>query len=294
MKRILVTGGDGLLAHALAKAVPKDVELIRLGKTEFDVTESDGMARVLDRLRPAVVINTAAYNAVDRCEVERDLSWAINAAGPERLARLCAERGIRLVHYGTDYVFDGKKLAPYTEDDAPNPLNHYAAGKLAGERAVLAASSNHLVLRTSWLFGANPARPQRSYVHAILRQALDHKPIRATTDQVSVPTFAGDLARWTFEFVERRATGLFHAVSGDGLSRFDWTKEILAAAHKAGLLSSAPSVEPVTTAFFNPAIRRSAYSVMSNAKASVFLGRALGSWRGGLGWLLHNPLWPGG
>lgn len=289
---VLVTGSDGLLAQAIKALEPAGFALCFLPRSEFDLQNPEQMGRQLDALKPAFVVNTAAYNLVDKCEVERDLSWAINATGPEQLARLCTSRGIRLAHYGTDYVFDGAQQVPYTELDQPNAINHYAAGKLAGEKAVLAAGEGHLVLRTSWLFGTNPIRPQRSFVHAIVRQALDGKPIRATTDQQAVPTYVGDLAAWTFELLRRQASGLYHAVNDEGLSRFHWTKEILAAAKQLGVIDEVPSVEPVTTAFFNSTIRRSTYSLLDNGKLTALLGHPLGSWREGMASMLQQPLWP--
>ena len=114
MEHILVTGGDGLLAHALREVAPRDFEISCPRHADFDLTAPDAMARWLAEFRPDIVINTAAYNLVDRCEVERDLSWAVNAIGPRQLAELCARNGIRLVHYGTDYVFDGEKKSPYS------------------------------------------------------------------------------------------------------------------------------------------------------------------------------------
>src|SRR5579859_4726054 len=137
MKRVVVTGGNGLLAYQLKKLAPADSDFHFPGHAEFDLTNPDLMTRALAELRPHLVINTAAYNLVDRCENERDLSWSVNAAGPQKLAELCAAMNIRLVHYSTDYVFDGAKKSPYVETDPANPLNHYAAGKFAGEQAVL-------------------------------------------------------------------------------------------------------------------------------------------------------------
>ncbi|MCD6052200.1 MAG: dTDP-4-dehydrorhamnose reductase [Verrucomicrobia bacterium] len=291
-KKVLITGADGLLAQAMKALNPSGFTLVFRSRSEFDLQNPGQMAGQLDALQPALVINTAAYNLVDKCEVERDLSWAINATGPQALAGLCAQRGIQLIHYGTDYIFDGAQRVPYTEADQPNAINHYAAGKLAGEQAVLAASPHHLVLRTSWLFGINPIRSQRSYIHAIVRQALDGKPIRATTDQQAAPTYVGDLAAWTFELAAKPTGGLYHAVNDGGLSRFDWTKEILAAAQTAGLISAVPPVEPVTTAFFNSTIRRSTYSWLSNAKLTASLGHPLGSWKTGMDAMLRQPLWP--
>jgi len=227
------------------------------------------------------VINTAAYNLVDRCEQERDLSWAVNATGPALLAGLCRERGIPLVHFGTDYVFDGAKKSPYVESDAPRPLNHYGAGKLAGERAVLEASPRNLVLRTSWVFGPHPTQ-KKTFVHTILKAAAEGRALKATTDQASVPTFATDLADWTVELLKSGAGGLFHAVNDEGVSRFDWARVILDEAARAGIIAAIPPVEPVLSSFFSATMRRPGYTMMSNRKLSEHLGRTVGSWRPGM------------
>jgi dTDP-4-dehydrorhamnose reductase len=279
--RILVTGGDGLLAYALRTLAPVDCEMTFLSRADFDLTASAQMRQQLKTLRPEVVVNTAAYNLVERCEQERDLSWAINATGPETLAKLCAEKSARLVHYGTDYVFDGAKGSPYVETDAPNPLNHYGAGKLAGEQAVLAASSKHLVLRTSWVFGSHPTQT-KSYVHSVLRAARAGNNLKATTDQASAPTFSEDLASWTLELVKKDGNGLFHAVNDEGVSRFDWTRTILEEAAQLNLISGGILAEPVTSDFFKSTMRRPKNSILSNGKLAALLGRPAGSWRLGL------------
>ena len=281
MQKILVTGGDGLLAHQLKHIAPGDFEFHFLGRAEFDLLNSDLMAQRLSELQPQVVINTAAYNLVDRCETERELSWAVNATAPQQLAELCAGKKTRLVHYGTDYVFDGAKKSPYLETDTPNPLNHYAAGKFAGEQAVLRASPKNLALRTSWVFDWHPTQ-MKTFVHTVLKAAREGRALKSTTDQVSAPTFATDLAQWTLELVRSGAGGLFHAVNDEGVSRFDWTKIILEESVGAKLVSSAPPVEPVLSSFFNSAMRRPDYTVLSNTKLSKLLGHELGSWRGGL------------
>ena len=281
MKHILVTGGGGLLAHQLKTIAPRDFEFSFLGHAEFDLLDSKLMAQRLTELRPQVVINTAAYNLVDRCETERELSWAVNASAPQQLAGLCAQQGIQLVHYGTDYVFDGAKKSPYLETDAPNPLNHYAAGKFAGEQAVLKASPKHLVLRTSWVFDWHPTQA-KTFVHTVLKAAREGRPLKSTTDQVSVPTFASDLAQWTLELVRNGAGGLFHAVNDEGVSRFDWAKIILEEAVRANLINAAPPVEPVLSSFFSSTMRRPDYTVMGNEKLAKRLGRPVGSWRSGL------------
>jgi dTDP-4-dehydrorhamnose reductase len=279
--KILVTGGDGLLAHALSRLSPQDYELIFVSRRDFDLTNSGQMEQQVDHFSPQAVINTAAYNLVDRCEIERDLSWAANVSGPETLATICAMRAIPLVHFGTDYVFDGAKKTPYRETDATNPLNHYAAGKLAGELAVLRASPANLVLRTSWVFDWHPSQT-KSFVHSVCKVAREGRTLKSTTDQVSVPTFASDLAGWTLELLDRGAAGLFHAVNDEGISRYDWTISILEEAASQELISSVPPVEPVLSSFFSATMRRPDYTVLSNQKLSGELGRPLGSWRKGL------------
>jgi dTDP-4-dehydrorhamnose reductase len=281
MKKILITGGDGLLAYQWKAIAPRDFDLFFASHAEFDLTQPELMAHRLEALQPQVVINTAAYNLVDRCEIERELSWSVNAAGPRQLAALCAEKNIQLVHYGTDYVFDGAKKSPYEETDVANPLNHYAAGKFSGEQAVLQASPTNLVLRTSWVFGWHPQQA-KTFVHTVLKAAGEGRAVKSTTDQISIPTFAPDLAQWTLELVRCGAGGLFHAVNDGGGSRFDWTQSILAEAVRARLISRVPPVEPVLSSFFNSSMRRPGYTVMSNEKLAQQVGHSLGSWRSGL------------
>ena len=281
MQRILVTGGNGLLAHQLKTIAPRDFQFTFAGHVEFDLTNTDQMAAKLAALKPHSVINTAAYNLVDRCETERELSWSVNAAAPELLAALCARDGIRLVHYGTDSVFDGAQKRPYQETDMAHPLNHYAAGKFAGESAVLRAAPRNLVLRTSWVFDGHPTQA-KTFVHTILKAAREGRAIKSTTDQVSVPTYATDLAHWTLDLLRQNLGGLFHAVNDEGVSRFDWAKIILEEAVAAKLLPAAPPVEPVLSSFFSSTMRRPDYTVLSNEKLSKILGRPLGTWRTGL------------
>jgi dTDP-4-dehydrorhamnose reductase len=288
--RILINGGHGLLAHSLRELATADLEVECLDLPDFDLTRPETMIRHLDAVRPEVVINTAAYNLVDRCEQERDLSWAVNAEGPKTLAQLCGERGCRMVHYSSDYVFDGAKASPYTEADIPNPLNHYGAGKLAGEQAVLTAAPANLVLRTSWLFGPHPTQT-KTYLHTVMRLTATGSALKATTDQVAVPTYSPDLASWTLELIRLKASGLFHAVNDDGVSRYDWTLAILADARQLGLLSAPPSVEAVTTAYFTPTMRRPGYTVLGNSKLTDILGRPCGSWRPGVRKMLATG-WP--
>jgi dTDP-4-dehydrorhamnose reductase len=288
-RRVLVAGGDGLLAFALRTLAPPDCEMSFLARAEFDLVAPAQMKERLEALQPEVVINTAAYNLVEKCEQERELSWAVNATGPDTLAKLCAEKNIRLIHYGTDYVFDGGKGSPYLEADKPNPLNFYGSGKLAGEQAVLAASPKHVVMRTSWVFGSHPTQT-KSYVHSVLRAARAGNNLKATTDQASAPTVSDDLARWTIELIQKGGSGLFHAVNDEGVSRFDWTVEILEEAKRLKMVPEKISVEPVTSDYFKATMRRPKRSILANGKLAGLLGHPLGSWRGGLREALRKML----
>lgn len=270
-----------MLAHALKTTRPEGLELLALGHTEFDLGNTGQMAGRLDEWRPQVVINTAAYNLVDRCEVERELSWRINATGTQELAQLCSARSCQLIHFSTDYVFDGEKRLPYLETDAVNPLNHYGQGKLSGEQAVLRADPRHLVVRTSWLFGEHP-KQTKTYIHLVLRAVAEGKALKAAHDQHSVPTYAFDLAGWFFEMIRVGARGLYHGVNDEGVSRYDWTRVIIEEARAAGLIDHVPEVAPVPSSAFNPTMRRPAYTVLSNEKLAGLLGTPLGSWRKGL------------
>jgi len=279
--KILVTGGGGLLAHSISKQFGPGFDLVLCESKEFDLTDRQGMARQLEQHQPEVVINTAAYNFVDRCEQERALSWAVNAAGPEILAGLCKARSCRMIHFSSDYVFDGAKTVPYVESDRPNPINHYGAGKLYGETAVLNAAAENLVLRTSWLFGPHP-KQTKSFVHAVVRQARAGAILKVTTDQTAAPTYAPDLGSGLKSLVVEGATGLFHAVNDGALSRYQWAVDILASARDMGILTSPTPIEPVQTSHFGTSMRRPTYTVLSNEKLARALRRPLGSWRRGL------------
>ena len=280
-KTVLLFGADGQVGWELQRAVAPFGEVKPLTQADVDLTDVDALRAAVREAKPGVILNAAAYTAVDKAEGEPEVARAVNAVAPAIMAEEAKALGAWLVHYSTDYVFDGAKKSPYRETDPAHPLNRYAAGKYAGEQAVLRASPQHLVLRTSWVFDWHPTQT-KTFVHTVLRAVREGRPLRSTTDQVSVPTFATDLARWTLELIRRPAAGLFHAVNDEAVSRFEWTKIILEEAVGAGLIPAAPPVEPVLGSFFNSAMRRPDYTVMSNEKLARLLGCTLGSWRNGL------------
>ena len=199
---ILVTGAGGQLGRELAQRLSA-TEAVCLPRAELDLTDAAHLRATLARLRPQVVINAAAYTAVDRAETERDLAFALNAEAPAALARACADEGAALIHVSTDYVFDGQSRRPWREDDPTGPINVYGASKLAGEQAIGHALPRHIIVRTAWVFGAHGP----NFVRTVLRLARERGALRIVADQTGSPTWAGHLAEALIHLARRIASG---------------------------------------------------------------------------------------
>jgi len=235
--KILILGSNGRLGSALArrwKALP-DVEVLALTRADVDLSDP-----VLAEARLAshdfgvgdVVVNSAAATDVDGCEKDREAAIRINAESPGRIARLCAARGARLIHIGTDYVFDGALNRPYTEEDDPKPLSHYGLTKLEGDREVLAASPLHCVVRVSWVFG--PDKP--SFVDAIVKRALTSTDAAAVHDKTSAPSYTEDMAVWLAAFLKLTVPGgVYHLCNIGTCSWRDYGEYALECAKKNGI-----------------------------------------------------------
>jgi len=248
-------------------------------RSQLELTDPDAIRRVVRDARPNVIVNASAYNAVDRAEEESKLAMTVNGAAPGVLAEEAKRLDALLVHYSTDYVFDGNKRTPYLEDDAPAPLSTYGASKLAGELAVRSSGSRYLLLRTSWVYG-----PRANNFYAVVkRKAAAAEPMRMVDDQTSVPTPASFLAATTIALLQKEAAGLMHLVPSGEATRYDFAREIVR------LSGSRSKVERARTADFPSAARRPAYSVMSNARAAAALGGALSHWRELLAMASNTP-----
>lgn len=271
---LLVTGAGGQLGRAVAALVPDAVLLTR---ADLDVTDPVAVGRAVDRARPAVVLHAAAWTAVDAAEAHPEAARAVNAVGTEAVVRAAARVGAVVVYPSTDYVFSGELRRPYREDDPPSPLSVYGRTKLEGEEAVR-AWEQHLVVRTSWVFGEG-----RNFVHTVLERAARGEDLRVVDDQVGLPTHAGDLARGVLGLLGAGARGTFHlAGGGPPCTWADLAEAALRAAVRAGLLRSAPSVQRVSTSEYDaarpgPVARRPPYSVLDCSKAGA-LGVALRPW----------------
>jgi len=244
-------------------------EVAATDRLRLELEDPDAIRRLVRDVRPNLIVNAAAYNAVDRAENESKLALAVNGTAPGVLAEEAKRLGALLVHYSTDYVFDGGKRMPYVEDDVPAPLSAYGATKLAGERAVQSSGSRYLLLRTSWVYGPRAG----NFYAAVKRKAAAAEPMRMVDDQTSVPTPANFLAATTIALLKKDCTGLMHLVPSGQATRFEFAREVVR------LSGSRSEIQPARTADFPSAARRPIYSAMSNARASAALGRALPDWR---------------
>jgi dTDP-4-dehydrorhamnose reductase len=258
--RAVVVGSGGQLGRELVTLLGDDV--VWAGdRAEIDATDGTAVAALVARERPDVLFNATAYNRVDAAESEPGAALAVNAAAPHFLARAARDAGAVLVHYSTDYVFDGTASTPYREDDPPRPLGVYGASKLAGEHLVAAAGGEHLVVRTSGVLGRGGSEQKGgSFVERIVAQARAGKPLRVVADQVFAPTRAADLAAASIALVRAGASGVFHVTNAGSCS---WHELACAALAAAGL--HVP-VEPIRAADLALPARRPPYSVLSCEK----------------------------
>ena len=230
-------------------------------RKQLDITDAARVEQALVALDPALVFNAAAYNQVDVAEQEPRAAYEVNALAVRNIAVACREIDARLVHFSTDYVFDGRAGRPYTEQDATHPLGAYAVSKLAGEQYVQAYLEDALIVRTSGVFGPGALRtPRGNFVELMLRLAQSAQPIRAIEDHVASPTYAPLLAARTVDLVERNLSGIFHVGGGTPISWFDWAKKIF------GQARLQPELLPTTDRSYRTAARRPKYSALSNAK----------------------------
>jgi dTDP-4-dehydrorhamnose reductase len=253
--RILVTGADGQLGTELLRALAPHGELIPATQADMDVTDRR-CAEFVAALRPAWVVHTAAATDVDGCELEPDRAMAVNAEGTQRVAEGCRRAGAGLVYLSTDYVFDGRKGAPYAEWDPPAPLNAYGRSKLEGEHATRQVAPRWTIVRTAWLYGVHG----KNFVKTILGKIAAGESLCVVDDQVGSPTYAGDVADAVALLISRERTGMYHITNTGTCSWYEFAREIL---RLAGL--DAIPVTPITSAELNRPARRPAYSALENA-----------------------------
>ena len=294
MTRLLVVGANGQVGRELRRSLATLGEVVgatRDGKLDtgepclsVDLSDPSALAALVADTAPSVVVNAAAYTAVDKAESDREQAFAVNGEAPGALARACAAAGIPFVHYSTDYVFDGQGARPYREDDPTAPLGVYGAGKLAGEDAVRASSARHFIFRTAWVYGAHG----HNFLRTMLRVGAERDELRVVADQVGSPTPAALIADATATVLSQilsggeHPAGTWHLVASGETSWHGFAEAIFDEALAAGLLARVPTVVPITTADYPTPARRPAYSRLDTSRFQRDFGIDLPDWRQGL------------
>jgi dTDP-4-dehydrorhamnose reductase len=256
---VVVIGSTGQLGSDVVEAFA-DQAVTGLSHDQIDIGDAEGVRTALAALAPAVVVNTAAFHNVPRCETEETSAFALNAVAPRHLARICRELGARLVHVSTDYVFDGAQQVPYVETDRPMPLSVYGVSKLAGEYAVLNDGGDHQVVRSSGLYGLRPCRAKGgNFVDAMYAAAASRPEVRVVTDEICTPTYTADLAAQLRTLALDGAPGLYHATNQGSCSWYEFASAIFAF---GGLETP---LRPASVRDFPVTVRRPSYSVLENA-----------------------------
>jgi len=268
--KILILGHKGMLGSDLMLRLMAAHDVTGKDVGDFDIAAENDCTRVIAECSPEVVINAAAYTHVDGCEKERDLCFAVNAVGVKNIALACRGKGIRIVHFSTDYIFDGRKESPYVEADEPAPLNVYGASKLEGEHFLRALSDRWLLIRTAWLYGKNG----KNFVKTILEKAAAVKTLEIVEDQIGAPTYSWDLSAAVQLLIEGGHDGLFHLTNRGRCSWYEFACKIL---QYAGI--NDVTVRPIrSTSLARPALRP-AWSVLSSRKFSEATGKTMRFWQ---------------
>jgi dTDP-4-dehydrorhamnose reductase len=274
--KIAIIGPNGRLGAALVREYQRDYEVTSYDRSQFDLGQIDHVRSVLCKAKFELLINCAALTNVDYCESHREEAFVVNAETPRLLAEIANEKSARLVHFSTDYVFDGKKTGPYVEEDKAVPLSVYGESKLEGERRVLDASSQHLVVRLSWVFG--PDKP--SFIDQIIQRARENDVITAVADKFSAPTYTINVGGWLRLAIDKNANGTLHLANNGGCSWQEWAQYAIDVCRSLGLPLKAERVGAVSLADMkNFVARRPVHTVLSSAKFTALTGVQPRHWR---------------
>ncbi|KVT83615.1 dTDP-4-dehydrorhamnose reductase [Burkholderia ubonensis] len=286
VRRILVTGVGGQVGFELARTLQGLGRVVTVDRVALDLADVDRIRAVVRDVRPALIVNPAAYTAVDQAECDEDAAMRVNAIAPGVLAEEAKALGAALIHYSTDYVFDGAKASPYLETDTPAPLNVYGSSKLAGERAIAAVGGAAIVFRTSWVYGSRG----RNFLLTMLRLAAERPELKIVADQFGAPTWANTIAAMTSHVVAQAfaaddalawwasRSGVYHLTAGGGASWHGFASAIVDLAN----LASRPSVVPIPSSDYPTPAKRPVNSRLSNDKLARTFGLVAPDWRDAL------------
>jgi dTDP-4-dehydrorhamnose reductase len=278
--KVLVTGAFGQVGAALTRSTPPGCDVIAVSREQLDIADPRAVGKLVGDCEPELIVNAAAYTAVDKAENERSEALAGNEVGPRNLAEAAARCGARLIHLSTDFVFDGLSSAPYRPDDRPAPLGVYGTTKLAGERAVIdRLKDKALVLRTAWVYAATG----RNFLLTMLRLMREKGSVRVVADQIGTPTAAESVARAIWLLADRPALhGVFHWTDAGVASWYDFAVAIAEEGFATGLLPRVADVLPIQTADYPTAARRPRFSVLDTRSTREAIGSVAPHWRASL------------
>ncbi len=279
MKPILVIGSTGQLGQELQQTISPYGKAIAVGRDRIDLAQPDNLRQLLKEIQPQLIVNAAAYTAVDKAESEPELATATNTTAPGILAEVAQQLGTFLIHISTDYVFDGRQSHPYRETDTTNPLGVYGQTKLAGEQAVRQNCEHHLILRTAWVYGSYG---KSNFVKTMLRLGGEREEIRVVADQIGSPTWARDLAQAIAHLIPQltpEIAGTYHYTNSGVASWYDFAQAIFEEAKQLSFPLKVQRVIPITTADYPTPAQRPAYSVLACERISKVLGTPPPHWR---------------
>lgn len=296
MTRILLIGEDGQVGQELHRTLASLGEIIGVGRQQLDLAQPDCIPQIIEEADPTLVINAAAYTAVDKAESEPELAHTVNAAAPKQMAETVQRLGVPLIHISTDYVFDGTKNTPYLETDITNPLSVYGKSKLAGETEILHVHQQHpdfryAILRTAWVYGAYG---KGNFVKTMLRLGAEREELRVVADQVGTPTWAADIANAITALTQQflgsgtDVSGIYHFTNSGVTSWYDFAVAIFEEAKSLGVPLKIQRVVPITTPEYPTPAQRPAYSVLANQKIQSLLQSPAPQWRQSLRQMLSE------
>ena len=285
MTTILLIGARGQVGQELCLRLGVTGSLVAVDRTQLDLTNSEAIRQCIQETQPEIIVNAAAYTAVDRAESESEIAHAVNATAPTIMAKEAQSLGTLLIHLSTDYVFNGLHCAPYVESTPPAPTNVYGVSKLAGENGIRQSCPNHVIIRTAWVYGT---QGKGNFVKTMLRLGAEREKVRVVADQIGTPTFAGDIADAIVRLItvmspgpslNEKLLGTYHFTNSGVASWYDFAVAIFEEAKRIGFPLKLDHVVPITTAEYPTTASRPAYSVLSSCKINAALGTIPPHWR---------------
>ena len=287
MTKILLTGITGQVGQELQDTLLPLGEIVGVSRQQLDLSKPEQISAAIAEIKPNIIVNAAAYTAVDKSETEQDLAMAINATAPTIMAEAATKIGATIVHISTDYVFNGRNHTPYRETDTTDPLGIYGKSKLLGEEGVRQKCDRHIILRTAWVYGS---RGHGNFVKTMLRLGAERSELRVVADQIGSPTWSYDIATTITELLSRQLNsqveedssiemGTYHFTDSGIASWYDFAVAIFAEARQLGFPLTIERVLPITTADYPTPAQRPAYSVLSQIKITETLGYYAPHWR---------------